>query len=365
MESFNPNATLTGNATLNMKNFLSKTLVLTAVLGSMNLAACTSLGRKNVNASEPVSGEGSTNTSSSSDVATQVVGQVAQNDAVFSRHDRDYWLGIRSNAKGPLTKARAALATGEADAAANLARSYLAKNPGNTDALIVLAGALAMSRKYELAAYYAGLVDKAQPGHPVALNIKGLATMLSPNSRATDLRLASEYFKASFSANDAQIAAGLNLGYLQLEQGDAAAALDTFKEVERRCQECMPSLMGVGVAANRVGKYDLARDSFQTVLDKKPNNGAALYHLALVYKKGYNDKKQAEKTLSKLLANQASGDAYMREKAQTVLREIKGQADIEQRTAIADSAESNSKSSVGNATDADLMMSAAEAEDSE
>ncbi len=275
-----------------------------------------------------------------------VVAQGGRKEPVVSAHDRRYWLDMRQ-AKATLPKMSGALATGESSAAIDLAREHLAKHPGDADALTMMATALAMSRNYDLAAYYAALVEKARPGDGVALNIKGMAAMLQAKARIADFRKAEGFFQQAFTADPGQIAPGLNLGALQLELGNAAAAAATFGEVAKRCHQCSVALMGYGIASSRRHQYAAAKGAFEAVLQKNPIHTGALYNLALVYRNGYNNKKQAEKYLDQLLTDSRIKDPSARERAQTVLRSVKAEASPEERTMIVDDAD---------AKDAELLM---------
>jgi cytochrome c-type biogenesis protein CcmH/NrfG len=281
-----------------------------------------------------------------------VVQQGNRAEPVISAHDRRYWLDMRQ-AKGTLPRMSGALATGESAATIELAKHYLEQRPGDPDGLTMLATALAMARNYDLAAYYAALVEKARPGDGPALNIKGMATMLTPKARIEDFRRAAGYFEQAFAADKTQIAPGLNLGALQLELGNAAAAANTFGEVAKRCGQCAVAMMGYGVAASRSHQFDAAKTAFESVLKKNPLNAGALYNLALVYKNGYNNRKQAEKYLDQLLADSRIKDPSARERAQTVLRSVKSEASGAERAMIADDAD---------AKDAELLMTSGAAE---
>ena len=180
--------------------------------------------------------------------------------------------------------------------------------------------------------------------------------MMTPKGRAADYKRAGDLFQAAFAADNAQIAPGLNLANLQLELGNHDAASETFSQVVDRCGRCTVGLMGFGVAASRSGKYDAAVAAFNEVLAKKPNHANALYNLALVHKNGYNNPKQAEKYLETMLAKSRTQDPYLKERAHTVLRMVKGEASVEERSRLAGQGSSS-------AADADLLMSDVDAED--
>lgn len=295
-----------------------------------------------------------------------VVTQVSRTEPLLSGHNNQYWMDLRQSKK-LMPKLQGALATGETDAAIQLARTYLSKRPGDAQGLTMLASALAMNRNYELADYYAMLAERAQPGNGAALNIRGLAQMLGSNRKVADYQKAQDYFRQAFEADASQVAAGLNSGALALEFGNPEAAATTYQAVVNRCDRCVSGLMGMGIAFSRIGKKGEAVSAFNEVLAKKTNHPQALYNLAVVYKNGYNDSKQAEKYLFALLNDSRTKDVALREKAHTVLRMIKGEASREERTMIVDDesrdAPDAKEPSLGDERDAALLMTGAEMDD--
>lgn len=287
---------------------------------------------------------------------SQIVQQSGAKSAIYSAKPRSYWVAMRSNNEVPAKQRMyAALATSEAQAAEDMARSYLEQQPGDTEVTLVLATALAMQKEYHLAAYYARRVEKEQPGNAAALNIRGLATMLMPGNRVSDYQSAMTLFRESFDNDEAQIAAGMNLGFLHMELGAADQAEGVFSQVVNRCGACPVAQIGYGVASARLAKFDQAKQAFERALEKSPNHPTALYHLALVYQNGYNDKKNAVSYLEKLV-DHGQRDALMAERAQTVLRKLKGEATHDER--IASAAEDNAR-------DANLLMISSEFTDEE
>lgn len=335
-----------------MKKLYTTVIITSALL----VSACTTFGRKAQSGDDD-------GTATALDQSSVVV-QAGQKNPVASEHDRNYWLDMRQS-KELLPKMQGALATGEHEAAVGIAKAYLAKHPGDVKALAILASALVVSRKYELAGYYASLLERAQPGHPVALNVKGMATMLKPKARAAEYQVAKAYFEEAFKTGT-EVAAGLNLGNLHLELGNPAAAAGIFDQVVERCGRCTAGLMGLGVTASRSRNFAKAESAFQEVLKKNPNHAGALYNMALVQKNGYNNAKEAEKYLFAVLNDSRTRNAQIKERAQTVLRMIKGEATAEEKAMIADEddheAAPQGEQGTGDERDAELLMTGAEAE---
>ena len=322
--------------------FNSKLTCVAVAAAASLLSGCTTFGRSSVQGDQLIQ-DGS-----------PVVIQVGHDNPEVSPHERAYWLQQRQG-KNFLVRMNGNLATGEAENAVLLAKARLAEHPGEAQALGMLVSALIMARNYELANYYASMLEQVQPGSAIALNAKGLARALAPASKAADYAQAAIYFQQAMDGDQTQVAAGLNLGYLQLEVGNASAAAATFKVVAGRCQNCIASLLGAGIALARSRQFPAAVAVFNDILSQRPNHAVALYNLALVYKNGYNNKVKAESYLVSVLRDSRTQDRALRDQAQLVLRQLKGQASGSERIQMAEA------ESVGN-QDADALMTTAGAE---
>lgn len=295
-----------------------------------------------------------------------IVQQGARKTPVVSKFGRDYWLDIRAGASSSIMRMHASLATGESVGAEDLARNYLQKHPGDVNGLTVLAASLVMQKKYHLANYYAKQLEKTNPGNAIALNIRGLAIMIGQTNRMKDFRQAESLFKAAFDENGEQVAPGLNLGHLQLELGNAKGAAATFGEVAKRCDHCDAALMGQGIAESRAGSKETAVAAFEEILDKNPNDSEALFHLALVHKNRYNNGEKAQELLHQLLSRSRRNDAAtiaLKERADSILNTIRGEASREERTAIARTEEADGEQSPNGAEDAEALMTSDVLED--
>lgn len=268
-----------------------------------------------------------------------IVRQSDDNEAVVSKHKRSYWVSARKTAKVPEDKIYATLATGSWDAAEAEARSLLQKKPNNAAALVVLATALSMQKKFALSAYYANAYEKAHGTSPEILNLKALAMLTSAKSRMQDFKAAADYFNEAFQASNSEIASGLNLGHLYLEIGDANAAADIFAEVKKRCGNCTSALIGSGVAHSRTRNYAEARSDFESTLKKSAHHPEALYRLALITYQGDKNIRRAKKYIDELMTYAPDNAFLMRQKAESLVRAMDAEGDpddIEQAPMIAD-----------------------------
>lgn len=296
-----------------------------------------------------------------------IVQQGGKRAPVVSKFDRGYWLDIRKGASSKIMRMHASLATGDAQGAEDLARKYLEKNPGDANGLTVLAASLVMKKKYQLANYYAGQLEKVSPDNAIAQNIRGLAIMIGQSNRVKDFKKAEAYFKAAFENNSDQIAPGLNLGHLQLELGNSRQAIQTFSEASSRCNQCEPAMMGQGIAESRAGSKEKAVQVFEAVLGEKPNHSEALFHLALVYKNRYNKGDKAEELLHKLLSRSRRNDPdtiALKERAETILNTVRAEASQSDRTALARAEQEDGEQAPdGDNQDAEALMTSDDMED--
>ena len=169
------------------------------------------------------------------------------------------------NEGGTLPEVFSFLEKGDVEGAERLARAQLAKAPADPQALLGLSASLLMSRKIELANYYATRLATLQPDAPAveqasAKNIQGIAKMLFAvgSTRNEDFDAAATIFREALSSSPTQVAAALNLGELELIRGRPGESLAAFSQASDRCNECRPALFGAGIAALRTRQFDRA-----------------------------------------------------------------------------------------------------------
>lgn len=252
----------------------------------------------------------------------EMVQQSNTNHEMFSNLTREQWVDVRSSSKNRELKLFSTLGTREWSVAAQDARERLKKKPRDLTSLIVLATALTMQKNYNLASYYADLIEKEYPGRPETLNIRALAIINRPRITMRDYRDGVNLLRQAFDENGSEVAAGLNLGHLYLELGSPAQAHDIFKAVVQRCGSCEVGLLGLGISASRLGQYKDAEASFSKVLRKAPNHPQALYRLALIAHYGYNKDSDAKSYLKKLLADSPDQEKELKRRANFLLRSI-------------------------------------------
>lgn len=290
-----------------------------------------------------------------------IVHQPGAQEPIISTKDQKYWIKARSTAKSAFAQMHASLATGDASNAENLARQYLKAQPGHLDALTVLAASLALQRKHHLANYYGSIIERKRPNSAVALNLKGITTLLKPGNGPNDYRLAVEYFQKAVDSDVSDLAAGMNLGHLYLDMAQPAKARDVFAQIKQRCQECEPAQLGYAVASHRAGHYGDAKSALEEILDKNPKHPKALFHLAIVFKRGYNDKQKAEEHMLKLSRYSQLADVELRERANTILRKWRGEHTPQERLEMASETAGEPTTVVtGTSEDAEALMNASD-----
>lgn len=241
---------------------------------------------------------------------------------VLTRMSRDHWIEVRKSASSERMKLYATLATKDWQVAGNDARAFLREHPKDRVALSVLATALAMQQNYDLAAYYARLLEKYHPGFPETDNLMGLAILNKPGATYQDFQEAARYFEQAFDSHSHQVASGLNLGHLHLEMANAEAARSVFQIVKNRCGDCVEASMGFAIANTRLERYDEAQDNFEEIIDENPGNIEAQYYLALIATYGKNNDQKAMRLLTDILDQPRSEHLEIQRKANFLLRRL-------------------------------------------
>lgn len=255
-----------------------------------------------------------------------IVMQPSMKRPLISAQDLNYWVHLKTKGPHALARMRGQLATGDWEAAIQSGKAYLITSPDHPEAMMGLASAYAIGRRYEMAAYYANQVLKIQPTNSDALNILGLRLMMATGNRRADYQDAVNLFQRSMETDGTQIAAGLNLGHLQLELGLTSDAAGTFATTARRCGDCTSSLMGEGIASARSGKGEEAKSAFEKILGRDPNHAEAKYQLAMNYRNNLKDDRKATKFLQDIVSDaegQYRDDLPVKRQANIALRRIK------------------------------------------
>lgn len=232
------------------------------------------------------------------------------------------------NEGGSLPEVFSLLEKGDLEGAERTARAQLAKSPADPQAFLALSASLLMSRKIELANYYATRLATLQPDAPAveqssAKNIQGIAKMLFAvgSTRNEDFDDAATIFRDALSASGTQVAAALNLGELELMRGRPTESLAAFGQASERCNECRPALYGAGIAAIRARQFDRARNEFKQLVKRNDKDDEAHYQLAVTEYYGFQDVDGASRRLKDLATG--GTDTRVRAMAESLLRKLR------------------------------------------
>ncbi|MCX6123939.1 MAG: tetratricopeptide repeat protein [Proteobacteria bacterium] len=264
-------------------------------------------------------------------VAPQIIGdaiviQPMAKTPIISAQDPSHWINLRSKGKDDLARMRGQLATGDWQAAVTSGKSFMITHPDHPEAMMGIAGAYAIGKRYEMAGYYAHQVLKIQPSNSDAMNILGLRVMMATGNRRADYQHAISWFQKSLEADGTQIAAGLNLGHLQLELAVTGAAVEAFATTSPRCGDCDSGLMGLGISSARAKRGEDAKSAFEKILARNSYHAEAKYQLALNYRNNLGDSSRAAKLLQDIVSD-AEGhyrdDIVVKRQANIALRRIR------------------------------------------
>ncbi|MCX6119404.1 MAG: tetratricopeptide repeat protein [Proteobacteria bacterium] len=264
-------------------------------------------------------------------VAAQITGasivmQAMSKDPILSDQSKSHWISLKNSNGESLDRMRGQLATGDWERAIESAKNFLKKHPNHPEALMGIAAANAIGRKFEMASYYAMLVLKIQPGNADAMNIMGLRIMMSTGNRRADYQDALTWFQRSLDSDSTQIAAGLNMGHLQLDLGASAEAIAPFRTASERCKTCRGALMGLAIASSRSGRGDDALVALKDVLNQDSSNAEARFQMAIVYKNNFQDIAKSQAILQEIVSDadgRYKNGMQTKRQANVVLRKLK------------------------------------------
>ena len=195
------------------------------------------------------------------------------------------------------------LAIGESEAAIDEAHKLLELQPGDANVILALGVAFGISHNYEMAGYYGDIVLKLKPENSDAMNLIGLRIMMASGNRRVDYEDAITWFRKSADNDNTHVAGLLNMGYLQLDLGDAQTAVDSFGLAASRCGKCSTAQFGLGLAAARSANWSTAQSAFEGILSQDKTRADAQYQLALVYKNGNGDRNRAISLLQGIVSD--------------------------------------------------------------
>ena len=257
-----------------------------------------------------------------------VLYKLGDSSPIISKIDEEKWLQIAASDSATIDAIYANIATGEPQAAEKLARGFLTENPKNVDALEALAHALAATKKADLAAYYASYVLDLDKKRYNMHNILGLA-QASRASTITDFKKAKSQFARAFYRPDGSVkslAAGLNLGYLELETGAILKAKKIFSQVAAVCGDCGPAMLGIGISERRSGKTKKSLDALKAAQANTSTHFIASYHLALSYK-DLNQFEKAKELLSEIIDEAPSNEDVLISRSSSLSQQIQIEID--------------------------------------
>jgi tetratricopeptide (TPR) repeat protein len=195
------------------------------------------------------------------------------------------------------------LATGQAEPAIEEGHRILEQQPGDLHVILALGVANGILHNYEMAGYYGDIVLKSKPESGDAMNLIGLRTMMASGNRRGDFEDAIAWFRKAADNDNTHVAGLLNMGYLQLELGDAQSAVESFDLASSRCKNCSTAQFALGLAAARSANWSKAQAAFEGILNADKNRADAQYQLALVQKNGLNNPSKAISLLQAIVSD--------------------------------------------------------------
>ena len=238
-------------------------------------------------------------------VNAKVVQASIGKEVVVSEIAPDRWVALRTGS--PSEQMHAHIVARKYEQAEKAAREILVREPRDLEALLALTNVLVATRQFELALWYADVLERWWPERSESLNIRALAILGTADNRLDRWMRATELFRMALVRSRGEVAAALNLGSLHLWMGDDIAALAAFKDAAKRCDGCAVAQIGMANALAQGSEFAPAREILERVLSSDGSNVEVLYRLAVLQFMGFGDRKKAEETLVKLMSKTRSG----------------------------------------------------------
>ncbi|RPJ06641.1 MAG: tetratricopeptide repeat protein [Deltaproteobacteria bacterium] len=123
----------------------------------------------------------------------------------------------------------------------------------------------------------------------------------APPAYQAQMQKANDEYLASITTRPDQWTSHYNLGNYYLGQGDAKAAVASYRTALRLDPQAILPMVNTSIAYARMGETDRAEQALQQVLQQAPDNAAANFNLGLL-QAGKNELKAAETYLKKAFA---------------------------------------------------------------
>ncbi len=172
------------------------------------------------------------------------------------------------------------------------AQVILRDHPENVDAYRNLSRSYFAQGEYGMSQLCAEKAKTLQEGDPGIYNNMGVTSLQQDN-----LPAAIESFKTAIKIDPDNVEANMNLGWVALNSGDYALALNCFTQVTTAQPESIDGMMGLAVAQRGMKMFDESSATYDKILKMDPGNEVAYFNAATLHEKYTKDFKKAKKIL--------------------------------------------------------------------
>ena len=134
-----------------------------------------------------------------------------------------------------------------------------------------------------------------------AAGLAAFPKLVAPPAYQAQMRKANDEYLASLTTRPDQWSSHYNLGNYHLAQGDAKAAVASYRTALQLDPQAILPLVNLSIAYARMGENDQAEQSLRQALKLAPESAAAHFNLGLL-QAGKNELQAAEASLKKALA---------------------------------------------------------------
>jgi tetratricopeptide (TPR) repeat protein len=255
--------------------------------------------------------------------------KMAQKGVMIPIGDGSYLLEITAPAekKGKQAQAKGDslddyIAVGDWVGAEEQARKRLKAEPGNRAVLKKLTIAMAAQGKYHEAAAYAEFMLGKFGQDADALNILGTCQFLAEGDLFLIRQRALGLLKEAYKKSEKNVAAGINLGTMLVETGQAKAAVKFLPKVHKACGGCRVAGTALARAYVGAGEFKKADEILKRIVSAEPRNFEVLYLLAVVNMDGLGDLDKAKDYLENIQENGPKSDSKMQTRVRKLVKEI-------------------------------------------
>ena len=151
-----------------------------------------------------------------------------------------------------------------------------------------LAASYLKDQKLELTKFIANRGLDQAPNNPILNNILGVVSQMKGQRG-----LAKKYFNKALEKNSDLVPALVNRANISIQSADYKSAELDLNRALKNAPYYTNAMVSQGILFKKTGRYSSAKVSFQSALDRNPENAFARYNLAVLTADNFKDQNEA------------------------------------------------------------------------